>query len=189
MKKSAHTIDHKKKAAFEEAELQVPAPLLQSRRSNVMAPTNIEQIQKPVIFQGLSTLQIDLGSPCALVCRSRYDIEQQWIKDDHPIIGTTSTDGNLFTKTDYSNDGNTHILNIKNFGQENSGNYELILKNKLGQISSHGCLEMKGVPPTFILEPKPIAVVKGKAAEFNCRVAGSPKPEVSLHSFSLAKVY
>jgi hypothetical protein len=39
---------------------------------------------------------------------------------------------------------------------------------------------MKGIPPTFTLEPKSIAVVKGKIAEFICRVAGSPKPEVNL---------
>ena len=105
-------------------------------------------------------------------------MDQRW---SNHSIGTTSTDGNIFTKSDRSNDGNTHVLNIKQFKQENSGNYELILKNDLGQINSQGRLETKGVPPTFTLEPKPTAVIKGKMAEFNCRIAGSPKPEVNLH--------
>jgi len=39
---------------------------------------------------------------------------------------------------------------------------------------------MKGIPPTFTVEPKSTAVVKGKIAEFNCRIAGSPKPEVNF---------
>jgi hypothetical protein len=180
VKKSSHTIDKQKTAAFQEAELQVPAPPPQRRRSSVTAPPNIEQTQKPIIVQGLSTLQIDLGSPCALTCKSKFDIEQQWIKDGKPFIGTTSNDGNVFTKAERSNDGNTHVLNIKQFKQENSGNYELILKNNLGDINSQGRLEMKGIPPTFTLEPKTTAVVKGKIAEFNCRVAGSPKPEVNF---------
>ncbi|CAF4747141.1 unnamed protein product, partial [Rotaria sp. Silwood1] len=189
VKKSSHILDRQKKAAFQEAELQVPAPTIQRRRSSVTAPANIEQTQQPIIVQGLSILQIDLGSPCALTCKSQYDTEHQWFKDGQPILSTKSSDENIFRKTDRSNDGNLHVLNIKKFQQENIGNYELVLKNNLGEKNSQGRLEMKGIPPTFVLEPKTIAVVKGKIAEFNCRVAGSPKPEVqwflnekSLHS-------
>ncbi|CAF1262379.1 unnamed protein product, partial [Rotaria sordida] len=179
VKKSSHTLDRQKKAAFQEAELQLSAPpSAQQHRSSVTAPANLEQIQKPIIVQGLSILQIDLGSPCALTCKSKYDTEQQWVKDGRPILSTQPSDDNMFRKTDRSNDGNLHVLNIKKFQQENIGNYELILKNNLGEINSQGRLEMKGIAPTFILEPKTIAVVKGKLAEFNCRVAGSPKPEV-----------
>ena len=100
------------------------------------------------------------------------------MKDGQIITAKTSADGNIFPKTDRSGESNTHVLNIKQFKQENSGNYELLLKNNLGEINSQGRLEMKGIPPTFTLEPKTAAVVKGKMAEFNCRVAGSPKPEV-----------
>jgi hypothetical protein len=96
-------------------------------------------------------------------------------------------DGNIFIKIDHSNEYNTHVLNIKQFKQENSGNYELILKNNLGQINSQGRLEMKGIPPTFTLEPKTVEVVKGKMAEFNCRVDGSPKPEVYLFFYFSSK--
>jgi hypothetical protein len=46
---------------------------------------------------------------------------------------------------------------------------------------------MKGIPPTFTVEPKTTAVVKGKIAEFNCRVSGSPKPEVNLLLLYLLK--
>ena len=77
VKKSAHSIDKQKRAAFEEAELQVPAPAAPRRSSSITAPTNLEQAQKPIIVQGLSTLQIDLGAPCALTCKSKYDTEQQ----------------------------------------------------------------------------------------------------------------
>jgi hypothetical protein len=179
VKKSSQSIDKQKKAAFEESELQAPAPVPPRRRSSVTAPTNLEQTQKPIIVQGLSIIQIDLGSPCALTCKSKYDTEHQWIKDGQPITDQSSKDGNIFTKTDRSTDSNTHVLNIKQFRQENSGNYELVLKNNVGDINSQGRLEMKGIPPTFTLEPKTAAVVKGKIAEFNCRVAGSPKPEVN----------
>jgi len=117
-----------------------------------------------------------------LTCKSKYDTEQQWIKDGQIIVDSTSTDGNVFTKTDRSTDGNIHVLNIKEFKQENSGNYELILKNNLGEINSQGRLDVNGIPPTFTLEPKSAAVVKGKMAEFNCRIAGSPKPEVYFSS-------
>ena len=175
MKKSSHSIDQTKKAAFQEAELQTPAQPIQRRRSSVTAPVNLP----PTIVQGLSTLQVDLDSPCSLTCKSKYDTEQQWIKDGQPIVGATSMNGNVFTKTDRTNDGNIHTLNIKQFKQETSGNYELIVKNNLGQVNSQGRIEMKGIPPTFTLEPKSVAVVKGKLAEFNCRVAGSPKPEVN----------
>jgi hypothetical protein len=179
VKKSSQSLDKQKKAAFEESELQAPAPVPPRRRSSVTAPTNLEQTQKPIIVQGLSIIQIDLGSPCALTCKSKYDTEHQWIKDGQPITDQSSKDGNIFTKTDRSTDSNTHVLNIKQFRQENSGNYELVLKNNVGDINSQGRLEMKGIPPTFTLEPKTAAVVKGKIAEFNCRVAGSPKPEVN----------
>jgi hypothetical protein len=118
-----------------------------------------------------------------LTCKSKYDTEQQWVKDGQIIVDITSTDGNVFTKTDRSTDGNTHVLNIKEFKQENSGNYQLILKNNLGQINSQGRLDVNGIPPTFTLEPKSAAVVKGKMAEFNCRIAGSPKPEVHFSRF------
>ncbi len=189
VKKSAHSIDQRK-AAFEESELQAPATPIQRRRSSVTAP-NPDQLQpitqKPILVQGLSKLQVDLGSPCALTCKSKYDTEQQWIKDGKPFVGTTSNDGNLFTKAERSNDGNTHVLNIKQFKQENSGNYEIILKNNLGQIQSQGQLEMKGIPPTFTVEPKTTQVVKGKTAEFNCRIAGSPKPEVNIYFVFLLK--
>ncbi len=185
MKKSSHTIDKQKKAAFQEAELQTPAPPIQRRRSSVTAPANVEQTQKPIIVQGLSNIQIDLGSPCALTCTSKYDTEQQWMKDGQVITDKTSPDGNIFTKTDRSHENNTHVLNIKQFKQENNGNYELILKNNFGQINTQGRLEMKGIPPTFTLEPKTTAVVKGKMAEFNCRVAGSPKPTVNSFFFSV----
>ena len=182
VKKSAQSIDHRK-FPFEESESQVSALPIQRRRSNV-TQTNLDQAtQKPIIIQGLSKFQIDLGSPCALTCKSKYDTEQQWIKDGKPLDTANSNDGNAFTKTDRSAVGNTHVLNIKNFKQENTGQYEIILKNKLGQISSQGQLDMKGIPPTFIVEPKATAVVKGKMIEFNCRVAGSPKPEVNLFLF------
>jgi hypothetical protein len=183
VKKSAQSIGERK-AAFEENELLVPAPPIQRRRSSVTVPANIEQIQpitqKPVIVQGLSKFQIDLDSPCALTCKSKYDTEQQWIKDGKPFIGSKSSDGNVFTKADRTNDGNTHVLNIKQFKQENSGDYELILKNSLGEINSKGQLEMKGIPPTFTVEPRTTEGIKGKMVEFNCRVVGSPKPEVNL---------
>ncbi|CAF3575459.1 unnamed protein product [Adineta steineri] len=183
VKKSAHSINQRR-AAFEESELLSVAPPTQRRRSSVTAPANLEQLQqqqitqKPIIVQGLSKLQVDLSSPCALTCKSKYDTEQQWIKDGQPLAGTKSNDGNVFTKADRSNDGNTHVLNIKQFKQENSGNYELLLKNNLGQVTSQGQLEMKGIPPTFTVEPKTTQVVKGNTAEFNCRIIGSPKPEV-----------
>jgi hypothetical protein len=195
------------RAAFQEVELQAVTPPIQRRRSSVTAtpptqrrpsvpptpptqrrssltPLTPEQIQAitqpPMIVEGLSKFQVDLGSPCALTCKSKYDVEQQWFKDGKPFVDTTSDNGNVFTKAERFNDGNIHVLNIKQFKQENSGIYELILKNNLGQIHSKGQLEMKGIPPTFTVEPKTTEVVKGKTAEFNCRVAGSPKPEVSL---------
>lgn len=173
VKKSTHSIDQQKKAAFQEAELQAPAP--QRRRSSV---TPAAAPVPPVIVQGLTSVQADLGSPCSLTCKSKHDVEQQWLKDGQPIGGAQSKDANILTKTDRSQDGNSHVLNIKQFKQENSGNYELILKNPVGQVTSQGRLDMKGVPPTFSLEPKATAVVKGKQAEFNCRVDGSPKPQV-----------
>jgi len=180
VKKSAHSIGQRK-AAFEETELHAPVPSQQRRRSSV-TPLNAEQLQqvtqKPVIVQGLSKAQVDLGSPCALTCKSKYDTEQQWIKDGKPIVGEKSADANVFTKSDRSNDGNTHVINFKQFKQENSGNYEVILKNTLGEVRSQGQLEMKGVPPSFVAEPKTTAVVKGKTAEFISRIAGSPKPDV-----------
>ena len=37
---------------------------------------------------------------------------------------------------------------------------------------------MKGIPPTFTVEPKTTEGVKGQMVAFNCRVNGSPKPEV-----------
>ena len=98
-------------------------------------------------------------------------------------MDSKSPDGNIFTKSDRSNENNTHVINIKQFKQENAGNYELVLKNNLGEISSQGQVEMKGVPPTFIIEPQAAAVVKGKMAEIICRVAGSPKPEVHIVFF------
>lgn len=178
VKKSAHTIDQKKMAAFEEAELQVPAPPLQRRRSSVTAPANLEPTQKPVVTQGLTTTKFDLGAPCALTCKSKFDTEHQWFKDGQPISEATSADGNLLPKSERSKDENIHVLNIKQFRQENSGKYELVVKNKLGQANSEGRLEMKGVPPTFTQQPTAAAVPKGKLAEFNCRVEGSPKPEI-----------
>ena len=180
VKKSSHTIDRTKKAAFEETELQVPAPPVVQRRRSSVTPAQIEPTQKPTIIQGLTNVQIDLGAPCALTCKSKDDTDQQWSKDGQPIVGTASADGNIFTKSDRSHDGNTHVLNIKQFKQENSGNYALILKNAVGEVNSQGRLDMKGIPPSFTLEPKPVAIVKGKVAEFNCRVAGSPKPQVCL---------
>ena len=178
VKKTANPIGQRK-AAFEESELLVPAATIQRRTSTVVPAAAAEQVtQKPIIMQGLSKLQIDLGSPCALTCKSKHDTEQQWIKDGKPIVGQTSTNGDIFTKSDRSSDSNTHVINIKQFKAENCGNYELILKNNLGQVSSQGQLEMKGVPPAFIVEPKTTAIVKGKMAEFICRVSGSPKPEV-----------
>jgi len=182
VKKVAHSIDQRKKAAFEEAAGELQAPAMPARRRSSAAALTLEQLQqitqKPVLVQGLATLQIDLNSPCALTCKSKYDIEKQWSKDGQPITNSTSTDGNLFTKTERSNDGNTHVLNIKQFKQENIGKYALVLKNNLGEVSTQGQLEMKGVPPSFTVEPKSTAAVKGKIAEFNCRVTGSPKPEV-----------
>lgn len=188
VKKSAHSIGQRK-AAFEESELQPPAQNIQRRRSSV-TPVNLEQLlqvtQKPVLVQGLVKLQVDLGSPCALTCKSKYDTEQQWIKDGQPITDSKSPDGNIFTKSDRAVENNTHVINIKQFKQENAGNYELVLKNNLGEINSQGQLEMKGIPPTFIIEPQTAAVVKGKMAEFICRVAGSPKPEVTIDSVFLS---
>ena len=182
VKKSAHSIGQRK-AAFEESELQPPVQNIQRRRSSV-TPVNLEQLQqvtqKPVLVQGLVKLQVDLGSPCALTCKSKYDTEQQWIKDGKPITDSKSPDGNIFTKSDRAIENNTHVINIKQFKQENAGNYELVLKNNLGEISSQGQLEMTGIPPTFIIEPQTAEVVKGKMAEFICRVAGSPKPEVTI---------
>ena len=177
VKKSSHSIDRQKTAAFEESALQAPAPEVQRRRSSV-TPVPAEQVQKPIITQGLAHVQIDLGSPCALTCKSKYDTQQQWIKDGQPIEGLTSADGNVFIKFDRTHDGNTHVLNIKQFKQEHVGKYELMLTNSAGQISSQGSLEMRGAPPSFTLEPTSAAVLKGKVAEFNCRVAGSPKPDV-----------
>jgi hypothetical protein len=59
------------------------------------------------------------------------------------------------------------------------------LKNSLGEVRSQGQLDMKGIPPTFTVEPKSTAVVKGKMVEFNCRVAGSPKPEVIFFLYNV----
>ncbi|CAF4656912.1 unnamed protein product, partial [Rotaria socialis] len=180
VKKSAHSIN-RRRAAFEESELQVPTANVQRRRSSVTQPhpDQIQPItQKPIIVQDLSKFQIDLGSPCALTCKSKYDTEQEWSKDGKPIDSAKLNDGSIFTKVDRTQNGSIHVLNIKQFKQENVGHYELILKNSLGDVRSQGQLDMKGIPPTFTVEPKSAAVVKGKMVEFNCRVGGSPKPEV-----------
>lgn len=183
VRKAAHSIDQRKRAAFEEAELQVPAPNIQRRRSSV-APLTAEQLlqitQPPIVVQGLGNLQVDMNSPCALTCKSKNDAEQKWMKDGQQVVSSKAADANVFTKIERSNDGNTHILNVKQFRQENCGNYELILKNDLGEVKTQGKLEMKGIPPTFTVEPQTTAAVKGKMAEFNCRVQGSPKPDVRL---------
>ena len=181
VRKLAHSIDQRKRAAFEEGELQVPAPNIQRRRSSV-APLTPEQLlqisQPPIVIQGLGKLQVDMNSPCALTCKSKNDAEQQWMKDGQPVVSSSAADANVFRKIERSNDANTHILNVKQFRQENCGNYELILRNALGEVRTQGKLEMKGIPPTFTVEPQTTAAVKGKIAELNCRVEGSPKPDV-----------
>lgn len=174
VKKSTHSIDQQKKAVFQEAELQPPTPAAPQRRRSSVTPAPVP----PTIVQSLTSIQADLGSPCSLTCKSKHDTEQQWLKDGQPIGGPQSKDPNISTKVDRSQDGNIHVLNIKGFKQENAGTYELILKNPVGTVNSQGRLDMKGDQPSFTLEPKSTAVVKGKTAEFNCRVSGSPKPQV-----------
>lgn len=192
VKKIAQSIDQWKRAAFQEGaatELQAPPASAQRRRSSAtpLTPEQLQQItQQPVLVQGLGKLTVDLNSPCALTCKSKYDTEQQWSKDGKPITNVTSTDGNVFTKTERFTSGNTHALNIKQFKQENVGTYQLVLKNSLGQVSTDGALEMTGIPPSFTVEPRSTAVVKGKMAEFNCRIAGSPKPEVHSQTFTFS---
>lgn len=64
---------------------------------------------------------------------------------------------------------------------ENAGNYQLVVSNKLGDLTGDAKVEItkKPVKPEFVLKLHPLKVVEGFPVKFEVKAIGYPEPKIT----------
>uniref|UniRef100_A0A6Q2XBV8 Ig-like domain-containing protein n=1 Tax=Esox lucius TaxID=8010 RepID=A0A6Q2XBV8_ESOLU len=115
----------------------------------------------PTFIKRLMDIQDVLGSSIYMECKfaGSLPISTQWMKDDHVLASKTKY---LFEHKD-----NTVSLKIKTFEEEDTGEYLCKITNKAGSCV---CI----VPPSFVSEPEPQAVLPNATVHFRSVFHGTP---------------
>ncbi|XP_072046919.1 titin-like [Amphiura filiformis] len=101
-----------------------------------------------------------------------------WFKDDSPLEESERFHMSMIA------DVHLYIveLDIEDIQPEDEGTYRIEAKNKEGQAVASVTLEVnkeEPVEPSFIEPLQPSTIKEGQTAHFECRVTGTPKPDVS----------
>ncbi|XP_066014896.1 hemicentin-1-like [Pocillopora verrucosa] len=70
-------------------------------------------------------------------------------------------------------------LTIRNVSRKDNGAYRCVASNKVGNATSNAAIVTVRFAPEISQSPRDTTEVEGQTAEFNCVVAGYPKPDVA----------
>ncbi|KAK7071976.1 Leucine-rich repeats and immunoglobulin-like domain protein, partial [Halocaridina rubra] len=74
----------------------------------------------------------------------------------------------------------TSLLKLKNVTDEDSGDYQCVVRNRFGSSYSQRANLRVHVFPYFTKKPQSVVVQVGNVAKLECAVAGSPPPDMTL---------
>ena len=98
----------------------------------------------------------------------------KWYKDGEEIVETVEEDYEIVEEEE------TYTLLIKNAKPKNSGEYQAVITNDVGQVKSKKIKVQVQKAPELKKKPQPLITVKdGETARFECEFDGNPTPKVT----------
>ncbi|KAL8175064.1 UNVERIFIED_CONTAM: Protein sidekick-1 [Gekko kuhli] len=70
-------------------------------------------------------------------------------------------------------------LQIQQLQPDDSGIFQCVAKNEVGEVLSYTFLDVTNIAPTFIRPPADTTVTEGMTAVLRCEVSGAPKPAIA----------
>ncbi|XP_015282694.1 PREDICTED: protein sidekick-1 [Gekko japonicus] len=70
-------------------------------------------------------------------------------------------------------------LQIQQLQPDDSGIFQCVAKNEVGEVLSYTFLDVTNIAPTFIWPPADATVTEGMTAVLRCEVSGAPKPAIA----------
>lgn len=98
----------------------------------------------------------------------------KWYKDGEEIVETVEEDYEIIEEEE------TYTLLIKNSKPKDSGEYQAVITNDVGQVKSKKVKVQVQKSPELKKKPQPLVTVKdGEMAHFECTFDGNPAPKVT----------
>ena len=136
---------------------------------------NVQQI-KPTLKADLAKdIVAQAGEPISLSIKAAGTNPQvKWYKDGEEIVETVEEEYEIIEEEE------TYTLLMKRAQPKDSGEYQAVITNDVGQIKSKKIKVQIQKAPQLKKKPEPVVTVKeGEQARFECEFDGNPSPKVS----------
>jgi len=136
---------------------------------------NVQQI-KPTLKADLAKdIIAQDGEPISLSIKASGTKPQvKWYKDGEEIINTVEEEYEIIEEEE------TYTLLLKRAQPKDSGEYQAVITNDVGQVKSKKIKVQIQKAPQLKKKPEPTVTVKeGEQARFECEFDGNPSPKVS----------
>lgn len=136
---------------------------------------NVQQI-KPTLKADLAKdIVARDGEPVALTIKaSGTNPQVKWYKDGEEIVETVEEEYEIMEEEE------TYTLLMKRAQPKDSGEYQAVITNDVGQVKSKKIKVQIQKAPQLKKKPEPVVTVKeGEQARFECEFDGNPSPKVS----------
>ena len=135
---------------------------------------NVQQI-KPTLKSDLAKdIIAQADEPVSLSIKASGTKPQvKWYKDGEEIVKTVEEEYEIIEEEE------TYTLLMKRAQPKDSGEYQAVITNDVGQVKSKKIKVQIQKAPQFKKKPEPIVTIKeGEQARFECEFDGNPSPKV-----------
>jgi len=144
-------------------------------QGSVKTNTNVQLQYAPEITQHLVAQNLELSSTATLSCGYTAQPAPSaitWIKDA-TVLSATS-------RLSIDSSSTSSQLQIQNLSEEDSGIYQCLVENALGDVLSSAMIEVTALAPTFVTDmPDLQKIASNNQAEIVCDLAASPPAQVT----------
>jgi len=144
-------------------------------KGSTSSSTNVQLQYAPKITQHLVAQNLELSSTASLSCGYTAQPSPSavtWIKDAMVLSATS--------KLSIDSSSTSSQLQISDLSEGDSGIYQCLVENALGDVLSSAMIEVSAVAPTFITDmPDLQKIASNNQAEIKCDLAASPPAEVT----------
>jgi len=143
--------------------------------TDVKLNLNVQQIKPTIKSDLMKDIISQADEPVSLSIKASGTKPQvKWYKDGEEIIKTVEEEYEIIEEEE------TYTLLIKRAQPKDSGEYQAIITNDVGQIKSKKIKVQIQKAPQLKKKPEAIITVKeGEQARFECEFDGNPSPKVS----------
>lgn len=136
---------------------------------------NVQQV-KPTLKSDLGKdIIAQAGEPVSLsIVASGTNPQVRWLKDGEEIVTTVEEEYEMIEEEE------TYTLLLKRPQPKDSGEYQAVVSNDVGQVKSKKIKVQIQKAPQLRKKPEAVVTVKeGQPAQFECEFDGNPSPKVT----------